>query len=154
VVGQTSRLCSCAWSPEVRDGLDNDCDGIVDDLPGVCSLPDAAPPPDFGVVTALDFSTPPPTFDLATPAGSLDLAAQLSCGKPGDPGNALGVGKYCDTLADCSGNTLATLCATIGLPTAHFCTMQCDPNTVGACGDMANCLCQGVGRCGCIPTYC
>src|SRR6185369_9311687 len=39
----------------------------------------------------------------------------VSCGAKGDTGNALGIGKYCDSALDCNG-TQASLCATAGDP--------------------------------------
>ena len=75
------------------------------------------------------------------------------CGHMGDPGNALGVGKYCDGLTDCFGLN-AGICATLGDPNAHFCTKLCSQSGDAAqCGDNASCECQG-GQCGCTPTAC
>jgi hypothetical protein len=79
--------------------------------------------------------------------------APFQCGKPGDPGNSIGVGKYCDTLVDCLGNSGATLCATLGDPGAHFCTTTCTQGNNAACGEKATCQCQGT-QCGCFPDAC
>ncbi len=99
----------------------------------------------------------PPGSDLATPPGSdlatlpgADLASSgLCCGQPGDTGNELGVGKYCGQITDCSGQ--ANLCASLGDPKLHFCTMICQQG--GNCGSGATCQCQG-GQCGCFPNSC
>lgn len=113
------------------------------------------PPLDFDGGTA----PPPPVVDLAHGPRDLssskphDLAAPPTscCGVPGNPGNELGVGKYCDTLADCAG-LKANLCATVGNPNAHFCTRACTPGQPD-CGSGATCQCVGM-QCGCIPGEC
>jgi len=83
-------------------------------------------------------------------------ADMYQCGiGPGTMGNSKGVGKYCDGLGDCSGHE-ATLCATLGDPTAHFCTKVCDaamPADV-QCGENATCECNGGSTCGCTPAAC
>jgi hypothetical protein len=76
----------------------------------------------------------------------------MQCGHPGDQGNSLGVGKYCDQLTDCIG-LQAGLCATLGDPNAHFCTKTCTQGSTTECGDNATCSCQG-GQCGCVPNAC
>ena len=88
--------------------------------------------------------------DLAS-APSTDMAggAALCCGQPGDQGNELGVGKYCGSLSDCTG--MANLCASLGDPKLHFCTMLCQAG--GNCGTGATCQCQG-SQCGCFPDSC
>jgi hypothetical protein len=94
---------------------------------------------------------PPASIDA--PPGGADAPASI-CGEPGDPGNSIGVGKYCDDLADCSGNTEATICATLGNPQAHFCTKICSADAGPTdCGEMATCVCQSAG-CGCTPDAC
>ncbi len=92
------------------------------------------------------------------PAGPSDLAQGPDlgslCGHPGDVGNSLGVGKYCTKLSDCSSNTKATLCSTLGSDNEFFCTMPCmNGGPADQCGDNATCQCQG-GRCGCYPNAC
>ena len=75
------------------------------------------------------------------------------CGKPGDQGNSLGVGKYCTGLNDCIGLT-ASLCSILFQPNTYFCTFQCNADGGAAqCGDNATCYCQVAG-CGCTPTAC
>ena len=98
----------------------------------------------------------------STPAdmrAGADLASL--CGHPGDKGNSLGVGKYCTKLSDCSGNSKATLCSTLGSDNAFFCTVTCTPpaNDLGSteCGENAICQCgsgSGQSGCGCYPTAC
>lgn len=89
--------------------------------------------------------------DMASSSASGDMASTgLCCGQPGDTGNELGVGKYCNALSDCSGN-MANLCATLGDPKLHFCTFACQMG--GNCGTGAACQCQG-GQCGCFPNAC
>lgn len=81
-----------------------------------------------------------------------------NCGHPGDLGNELGVGKFCQTLTDCGDNMNATLCSSLGDDTTHFCTMLCSPpgSDAGAtaCGTGAECTCDNSGSCGCVPTAC
>ena len=90
--------------------------------------------------------------DLANGSTSTDMAgggSGLCCGQPGDAGNELGVGKYCSGFGDCTG--MANLCASLGDPQLHFCTMVCQMG--GNCGTGATCQCQG-GQCGCFPDSC
>jgi hypothetical protein len=90
----------------------------------------------------------------------IDANFKSSCGKPGDPGNSLGVGKFCQyTIADCGENSKAKLCTTLD-PTGtdnYFCTFRCNPATdlPDVCGDGARCACDSAGTaCGCFPTRC
>jgi hypothetical protein len=90
-----------------------------------------------------------------------DLVVFSVCGHPGDTGNSLGVGKYCQKLTDCTSNTKATLCSTLGSDNAFFCTMTCTPpaNDMGSteCGENAYCQCgsgSGQSGCGCFPNSC
>ena len=95
--------------------------------------------------------------DLATP-GASDMAMAIvdaagikfCCGKPGDPGNEQGVGKYCIDSGACAGSQ-ALFCATLGNPDSHFCTRPCSMGE--SCGTGATCQCQG-GSCGCVPDSC
>lgn len=84
---------------------------------------------------------------------SVDAAGFKGCGKPGDKGNSIGVGKYCNGFSDCLGNSKAILCATLGDPNAHFCTNSCQVGDPSACGENATCTCQG-SQCGCFPDAC
>jgi hypothetical protein len=89
--------------------------------------------------------------------GKVDSA----CGQPCEPGNNLGIGRFCNTLHDCDGTQIPTLCATLGAPDEHFCTAACSPPDAGDaggglptdCGQNATCQCQG-SQCGCFPTAC
>jgi hypothetical protein len=83
-----------------------------------------------------------------------------ACGQPCQAGNSLGIGRFCNTLHDCDGTKIPTLCATLGAPDEHFCTASCDPADAGPdaelttnCGENATCQCQG-GQCGCFPNSC
>ena len=90
-----------------------------------------------------------------------DMTFFSVCGHPGDTGNSLGVGKFCQKLSDCSSNSGATLCSTLGSDNAFFCTMVCQPpaNDMGAntCGENAFCQCgsgSAQSGCGCYPNSC
>jgi hypothetical protein len=95
--------------------------------------------------------------DLAANTGNNDLAS--ICGHPNDTGNSLGVGKYCnDPLgSECSGNSKAKICSTLGDMTAHFCTFICtlasDAGPGTDCGSGATCFCRGA-QCACTPLSC
>ncbi|MFI5300976.1 MAG: hypothetical protein ACHREM_23080 [Polyangiales bacterium] len=93
-------------------------------------------------------------------AFTVDAGPEAGCTGPCDHGNALGVGMYCNGFADCSGNSTARLCASLGDPTLHFCTFLCTkPDAGGAnpCGEGATCQCgsgSGGSGCGCTPNAC
>jgi hypothetical protein len=83
-----------------------------------------------------------------------------ACGQPCEPGNSLGIGRFCNNVSDCQGTKIPTVCATLGVPTEHFCTAICVPPDSGNdagfptdCGENASCQCQG-GQCGCFPNAC
>jgi len=83
-----------------------------------------------------------------------------ACGQPCDPGNNLGIGKFCNNIHDCMGSQIPTLCATLGDPNEHFCTAMCSPPDASDdagfpkdCGENATCQCQG-SQCGCFPSSC
>lgn len=87
------------------------------------------------------------------PDASAD-AFESTCGEPGDTGNSIGVGKFCDTISDCSGNGEATLCSSLGDQSTHFCTKICNSDAGPAdCGEGATCVCASAG-CGCTPMEC
>lgn len=100
--------------------------------------------------------------DMAMP----DMAVLSSCGHPGDVGNSLGVGKFCRTIADCTGPGLKTnICSALGngsSPSAgdtYFCTIYpCHQDAgVPECGENASCVCggsSGGSGCACTPTSC
>jgi hypothetical protein len=82
-------------------------------------------------------------------------AFSSTCGMPGDTGNDVGVGKFCTSLADCSGNMAATLCSSFGDPSTHFCTKTCSSTgSAGQCGSNASCACNSSNQCGCTPNNC
>jgi hypothetical protein len=102
------------------------------------------------------------TTGPSSDAGIVDSCAPIdsACGQPCDPGNSLGIGRYCSVTSDCSGTQVPTICATLGDPSEHFCTALCDAPDAGdagtglaSCGANATCQCQG-GQCGCYPTTC
>jgi hypothetical protein len=83
-----------------------------------------------------------------------------ACGQPCEPGNDLGIGRFCNYTSDCVGTMVSTICATLGDPSEHFCTSPCNPPDAGdageylaSCGPNATCQCQG-GQCGCYPSSC
>lgn len=93
--------------------------------------------------------------------GSLEACIPIdsACGEPCDPGNSLGIGKFCNTISDCHGSAIPTVCATLGDPHEHFCTALCSPPDASDdsgfpkdCGEGASCQCQG--QCGCFPNAC
>src|SRR5690348_1172637 len=94
--------------------------------------------------------------DLAT-TGNRDLAGipTSCCGKQGNPGNELGVGRFCQDSLDCQTAPQAHICAATFQATLTFCTMACSmsgpPNQ---CGSGAMCQCGGNGQCACIPGEC
>ncbi len=109
-------------------------------------------------------------ISAAAACGGDDGAAQPDaffsvCGHPGDQGNSLGIGLFCQSLGDCQGTTDAPLCSTLGGsdPPTFFCTKTCnttdagptdpDAGPTGPCGEMASCQCGG-GGCGCTPDSC
>ena len=101
------------------------------------------------------------TNDAGDMATSGDMVTRSCCGKPGDPGNSLGVGKYCTSAAgvECRTNTSATVCSQLlqdpSRPT-YFCTQQCAPDAgTNTCGDGAKCtMDKGTQQWGCVPTPC
>lgn len=101
------------------------------------------------ITIACSSSSPKKTPDAAVDATS------STCGNPGDVGNDQGVGKYCASLSDCSGNMSATLCSSLGDPTTHFCTKTCSSTgSAGQCGTNATCECNSSNQCGCTPNAC
>jgi len=117
--------------------------------------------------------TPPLDFDGGVPGtadlagggggggGSRDLAVAPDlhstptscCGVPGNPGNELGVGKFCQSSFDCTSQK-ANICASTFAPNLTFCTTGCmmggDP---AQCGSGAVCQCANM-QCACVPGEC
>jgi hypothetical protein len=81
-------------------------------------------------------------------------AFESDCGKPGDQGNELGVGKFCASLSDCNTTSSAPLCSSLGDPQTHFCTKTCQMGSTGSCGTGAECVCNSSNQCGCTPSVC
>lgn len=117
--------------------------------------------------------TPPLDFDGGVPGSDLavggdagagrDLAGPRTqdlsgsptscCGKAGNPGNELGVGKFCQSSTDCLSKPART-CATTFAPTLTFCTMACSMNgPTNQCGSGAICQCAQ-SQCACVPSEC
>jgi hypothetical protein len=103
----------------------------------------------------------PSTDDLPADDASSDDADDTSmtvdagttlCGNPGDVGNEIGVGKYCEGIGDCGGE--AWLCSDIGDPNTHFCTKTCEMGSTDQCGTGAECVCNDSNQCGCTPSVC
>ncbi len=112
-----------------------------------------------GVASAVGCSS---SSSGAADAGGGDECEKIdsACGQPCDPGNSLGIGKFCSGLGDCNGTMIPTICATLGDPSEHFCTAMCAPADASDdagfpkdCGENATCQCQG-GQCGCFPSSC
>src|SRR5438105_2659819 len=82
-----------------------------------------------------------------------DQALYSLCGHPGDPGNALGVGKFCMSLADCTNSVCSTVMSIPQGPT-YFCTVPCSAGDSSACGADATCTCLSASACGCVPNSC
>jgi hypothetical protein len=83
-----------------------------------------------------------------------------ACGHPGDMGNSLGVGQYCNEQSDAApACPTGLICSDIenssepaNLQT-FFCTLpECTACT--SCGTGASCVCQAPGACGCVPDTC
>lgn len=91
----------------------------------------------------------------ATPIDAAVDAFESTCGKPGDLGNEMGIGKFCASLSDCSDTQAAPLCSSLGDPTTHFCTKTCrSTDPPGTCGTATECVCNGNNQCGCTPSSC
>jgi hypothetical protein len=110
-----------------------------------------------------DGGLPPTTADLAVNGGGHDLSTRnmrdLSgtptscCGVAGNPGNELGVGKFCQDSLDCTSNK-ATICASTFAAGLNFCTMACTMNGPNdQCGSGAQCQCA-MAQCACVPGEC
>jgi len=112
------------------------------------------PPLDFGDGgdETGDLAGTPRSRDMA---GLPDLKATPTscCGVPGNPGNELGVGKFCQSSFDCTSQK-ANICASTFAPNLTFCTTGCmmggDP---AQCGSGAVCQCANM-QCACVPGEC
>jgi hypothetical protein len=81
-------------------------------------------------------------------------AFESDCGFPGDVGNELGIGRFCQSLGDCT-DPRAPLCSILGDQDTHFCTKTCQATGPAAqCGTGAECTCNASNQCGCTPTIC
>lgn len=115
------------------------------------------------VIVSAAFACSTPSDGAKKDAGSsTDAGGTFSaCGVPGQVGNEIGVGQYCELITDCSGQTLCS--SLVNDPdnepqrNTFVCVLPCDPCTdpVGFCGSGASCVCQeALGGCGCFPTAC
>lgn len=94
-------------------------------------------------------TTPPDAAKVAVDASS------STCGQPGDTGNEMGIGHYCNSFSDCSQTANAPLCSSIGDATTHFCTTTCSATgSAGQCGTGVTCECNSSNQCGCTPNAC
>jgi hypothetical protein len=113
------------------------------------------PPLDFdGGVPGADLAGTPSGRDLAA-NGPRDLRATPTscCGVPGNPGNELGVGKFCQDSLDCT-SLQANLCAATFAPNLTFCTKPCMMGGGNAqCGSGGVCQCAQ-NQCACVPAEC
>jgi hypothetical protein len=90
-------------------------------------------------------------------ASTEDMTFFSCCGQPGDPGNSMGVGKFCRTDNDCLAG--APLCAIVyqAAKRSYFCTTTCDAPDAGTrgCGPNATCTRDSTtGFYGCVPSSC
>jgi hypothetical protein len=145
--GQPGNVCQCAYAPEVCDGKDNDCNGIVDDAPAT----DPACASQMG-------------------SGGVCQGGKCACGSgtqtcggkctdtSTDKNNCGGCAKACPSVAVCNGGKCAcpasgqTLCGSTCIDT------QSDAQNCGGCGKTcaAGQACAG-GSCSCPTagqTYC
>jgi hypothetical protein len=77
--------------------------------------------------------------------------ADVLCAEPGAVGNSLGVGKYCQSQADCAGQE-ASFCTVVTSPDAPpFCTKICFGTDPDECGEDASCEGDGGPLKGCTP---
>lgn len=140
IIGILLAVAGCG-SESDDDGTTND--STDDEVSGDdMSADDSSADGDDSPMTQPDAPTTPDT----PPSDSL-------CGQPGDVGNELGIGKYCEGIGDCSGE--AWLCSDIGDPNTHFCTKTCSSTgSPTQCGTGAECVCNESNQCGCTPSSC
>ena len=83
-------------------------------------------------------------------------AFESECGNPGDQGNEMGIGAFCDPAnqPDIHCPSTAPLCSIIGDERTHFCTKTCSMGSTTACGTGAECTCNSSNQCGCTPSVC
>ncbi|MEK7571341.1 MAG: dockerin type I domain-containing protein [Patescibacteria group bacterium] len=92
-------------------------------------------------------------FVMQEPQDVRQRAAEpiAGCGKPGDPGNEKGVGKYCNSSVDCLGSGSPICSADIRPDDPHICSKPC--STDADCGSGAVCYQDVLGK-GCKPVAC
>lgn len=91
--------------------------------------------------------------ESATPDAPTPDAFESDCGFPGDLGNELHIGLFCDDLADCADVGLP-FCSSLGDPNTHFCTKTCTMGSTDECGTATSCTCNANNQCGCTPNVC
>ena len=96
--------------------------------------------------------------DGTKPADASVDAYESECGHPGDEGNELGVGRFCEnnSSGECATTQAAPICSYVGSTSTHFCTKLCQMGSTGSCGTGAECVCNGgsTSQCGCTPSSC
>ncbi len=108
--------------------------------------------------TLSDAATPP---DMSA-SSTGDMTLYSVCGHPGDKGNSLGVGQFCN-FSDPSAPSCpptASLCSALGNsdpsnPPTYFCLKFCSgsPDAGSECGENASCVKQGAYLT-CVPDVC
>jgi hypothetical protein len=104
-----------------------------------------------------------PDLSAAAPAGP-DMQPFSACGHPGDVGNNLGIGKYCDlSNLSCGFGIECSALFNSQLPAdqqTYFCTKGCGlqtsattPDPAVDCGTGARCQCNATA-CACVPLAC
>ena len=136
LAGQTGDVCQCSYSPEVCDGKDDDCDGVVDDEPAV----DQACGRSYATGSACQAG------GCACPAGETDCrSACVSLGSTsncGSCGNACAAGAACAS-GQCQCPTGQTVCGSTCVNTGS------DGKNCGSCGQ----ACTATGE-SCVSGHC
>jgi hypothetical protein len=117
---------------------------------------DLGAPFDFAIRPLADLAVPDMPRDASVDLNHPDFDALLGmCAAPGDPGNSVGVGRFCQSASDCAAFP-NTMCLGQVLKGADFCTLLCTSPQDTSCRENAVCLCDpsAVGNCACIPAKC